>query len=336
MHYLVAGAGAIGCYVGGMLAAGGMRVSFLARPRAADLLRTQGLRVSSLEGDDTRLPASAFAVLGAATPLLLEAGEAATVLLCVKGGATAEAAREIAGIVRAGTPVLSLQNGVDNTARIRAAAPGLTAVAGMVPFNVIQPAPGHVHRATSGVLRAERCAATEAMLIDFAIARVPLQLHADMRAVQWGKLLLNLNNPVNALSGLPLREELRQQDYRRVLAALIAEALAALQAAGIKPARVSGAPPALLPAILRLPDSLFRIVAAPMLRIDPAARSSMWDDLQAGHVTEIDDLCGAVQRLGTTHDIAAPCNAALMRLVAAANRGTLYSGAQLLAACDIA
>jgi 2-dehydropantoate 2-reductase len=265
--------------------------------------------------------------------LALSPDEEITVLLCVKGGATLEAAREIAAALAAGTPVLSLQNGVDNVARIRAAAPTLAAIAAMVPFNVTQPAPGHVHRATSGVLRAERNAWTEKLGADFAAAGLPLRLEADMRAVQWGKLLLNLNNPVNALSGLPLRDELRQRDYRRVLAALVEEALAALKAAGIAPAKVSGAPPALLPAILRLPDWLFRIVAAPMLRIDPAARSSMWDDLQAGRITEIDDLCGAVTRLAALHGIATPCNTTLIGLMAGADHSTRYAGAQLRAAC---
>jgi 2-dehydropantoate 2-reductase len=257
------------------------------------------------------------------------------ILLCVKGGATMDAAREIAALFPPGSPVVSLQNGVENVARIRAAAPDLEAIAGMVPFNVMQPAPEHAHRATSGVICLARTSLTESLAADFAAAGLPLKLERDMRAVQWGKLLLNLNNPVNALSDLPLREELLDRDYRRVLAALIAEALAALRAAGIAPAKVAAAPPQLLPAILRLPTWLFTRLAARMLRIDPTARSSMWNDLQAGRVTEIDDLCGAIVRLGATHRVAVPANAALQKLIADYTPGQHYNGGQLAAACGL-
>ncbi len=116
-------------------------------------------------------------------------------LLCVKGSATSEAARAIAVLtVSAGTPVVSLQNGVENVARIRTAAPGLNAIAGMVPFNVIQPQPQQVHRATSGQIRMARTPVTESLAAQFAAAGLPLKLEDDMLAVQWGKLLLNLNN----------------------------------------------------------------------------------------------------------------------------------------------
>ena len=59
-----------------------------------------------------------------------------------------------------------------------------------------------------------------------------------MEGVAWGKLLFNLNNAVNALSGLTILEELKQRDYRRVFAAAIIEALDLLDAAGIEPAKI--------------------------------------------------------------------------------------------------
>ena len=65
------------------------------------------------------------------------------------------------------------------------------------------------------------------MLASLLAAGLATRLETDMPCVQWGKLLLNLNNPVNALSGLPLRQQLLDRDCRRVLATLQAEALAA-------------------------------------------------------------------------------------------------------------
>jgi len=146
---------------------------------------------------------------------------------------------------------------------------------------------------------------------------VPLDLHADLLPVQWGKLMLNLNNPVNALSGLPLREELMQRGYRRCFASLIDEALGVLKVAGIAPAQVAAVPAHRLAGLLRLPDWIFRIVAARMLRIDAKARSSMADDLALGRRTEIDALSGEVVRLAREHGLSAPRNSRMVSLLEA-------------------
>jgi 2-dehydropantoate 2-reductase len=119
------------------------------------------------------------------------------------------------------------------------------------------------------------------------------------------------------LSGLPLRAQLMDRGYRQCLAALQAEALALLHTAGIQPAQVSALPPHRIPALLRLPSPLFRLIAARMLRIDPKARSSMADDLTQGRATEIDALCGEVTRLAESQGLTAPINARMVGLVKA-------------------
>ena len=136
----------------------------------------------------------------------------------------------------------------------------------------------------------------------------------DMEAVQWAKLVLNLNNAVNALSGLPLAAQLSQRRHRKVLAAAMNEAWACLDAAGIRPAAIGRMRPRLAPRILPLPDWLFRLLAAPMIRIDPAARSSMADDLERGRPTEVQDINGEIVALGRKMGIPTPVNE---RLVAA-------------------
>src|SRR3954453_18789429 len=51
----VAGAGSIGCFVGGVLADAGRRVSLLARARVIGEIDANGLRVTSFEGLDHRV-----------------------------------------------------------------------------------------------------------------------------------------------------------------------------------------------------------------------------------------------------------------------------------------
>ena len=310
---LVMGAGAIGCYLGGCLQSAGVPVVFVGRPRVLTALRAHGLTLTDLDGGRRHVEPAALSlhetVPAGIAPCL--------VLLAVKSGATADAAAQLRAALPAGTPVVSMQNGLSNTATAQAAAPSLRVLAGMVPFNIAELAPGHYHRGTTGDLAAQDDPSWQPLHADFKRAGLPLQLHADLCAVQWGKLLLNLNNPVNALSGLPLRAQLMDRGYRHCLAALQTEALGVLRSAGIVPAQVAALPPHRIPTLLRLPDWLFRIIAAGMLRIDPKARSSMADDLVRGRATEIDALCGEVTRLAESQGLSAPVNARMTGLVKA-------------------
>lgn len=312
---VVAGAGSIGCYAGGCLALAGRRVALLARPRIADAIRAHGLRISDLDGRDRTV--APLQVTAEADPAVALAG-ADIVLVTVKSGATTDMAGLIAKHAPAAAIVVSLQNGVDNPDVLRAALPeGTKVFAGMVPFNVIQTeaadTPLRLHRATSGTVLVGAGDGSPADLLN--VEGFSVKAEANMTGVAWAKLLLNLNNALNALSGLPLATELADRRWRLLLAAQIAEALALMHTAGIKPARIEGVHPAMLPAILRLPDWLFRLVARRMLSIDPEARSSMWEDFVHRRPTEIDQLQGTVVRLAARTDRNAPLAARIVTLV---------------------
>ena len=312
---LVMGAGSVGCYLGGLAAAAGHVVHFVGRPRVLSALASQGLTVSDCDGRSLHLNTRQYQ-LHEAPPLGLAAD---VTLLCVKSGATAEAAQTLQQALLPDSLVLSMQNGMGNVERAQTAAPTLDVRAGMVPFNVAELAPGHYHRATGGQLMVQAApgSSLDALSRAFASHGVGLQQRDDLRPVQWGKLLLNLNNPVNALSGLPLRAQLLERGYRRCLAALQAEALELMQAASIQVAQVTPLAPRRLVQLLRAPTPLFRLLATRMLKIDEKARSSMADDLRLGRSTEIDALCGEVVRLAHRQGRQAPLNARMLTLVQA-------------------
>lgn len=302
---VIAGAGSIGCYAGGCLAFAGRQVILLARPRIDEALRKRGLRVTDLDGRDRLIKADALSVT--ADPAVALRG-AEMILVTVKSGATQEMAALIAAHAHPDTVVVSLQNGVGNADRLRAGLAGRLVLAGMVAFNVVQSPEGElplrVHRASEGKVMIEDGVDGLVDLLDvdgFVVAA-----HGDMTAVLWGKLLFNLNNALVALCGLPLATQLADRRWRLILAGQIDEALAAMRASSIEPARIAGLRPALLPKVLRLPDWLFKILARRMLAIDPEARSSMWDDLQRGRPTEIDELQGAILRLANEAGTPAP------------------------------
>lgn len=307
----VMGAGSVGCFVGGQLLAAGTDVHFVGRPRVLDALRAQGLTVTDLDGGRCHFKAADLRLHSDPPP------GAALVLLCVKSASTPNAAAQLARALPAGTLVLTLQNGVANAEVGAAAAPALTWLSGMVPFNVTELGPGHFHRGTPGTLAAQDHPALRPWLPLFKASGLPLALHADLKPVLWSKLLINLNNPVNALSGLPLRAQLLDRDCRHVFAALQDEALAVLKAAGIVPAQITAMPPQRMPMLLRLPNWLFKRLARRLLNIDEKARSSMADDLALGRSTEIDAICGAVVRLAQHHGLPAPRSALMVQLLSA-------------------
>jgi 2-dehydropantoate 2-reductase len=312
---VVYGAGSIGCYIGGRLEVH-TPVRYIGRDAMLTTLREHGLSTSDYRGHASKQQGDALD-LQTETPA---ASEAALVLVCVKSAATADAATQLAAVLKPGSLVISLQNGLHNAQILQAALPQCTVLAGMVPFNVVQRAPGVFHQASSGELMVQADAALARWLPVFAAAGLPLQPRDDMPAVQRAKLLLNLNNAINALAGLPLREQLSQRNGRRCLALAQREALEIFQAAGLPVARLTLLPPAWLPRVLALPDVLFSLIAARMLAIDPLARSSMWDDLKAGRRTEVDYINGEVVTLADAHGCPAPINARLCALVHAAEQ----------------
>jgi 2-dehydropantoate 2-reductase len=316
---LIMGAGSIGCYLGGRLALAGHDVHFVGRPRVLDQLRAHGLTITEPDGTSATLAADMLS-LHEDVPSGLGIS---LVLMCVKSSATPKAAMALARALPIGTLVVCMQNGLHNAEVARSVAARLRFLSGMVPFNVAEIGPGNFLRGSGGALALEEDDVTRAWLPTLDEAGLPAATHKDIRAVQWGKLLLNLNNPVNALSGRPLREQLLTSDLRWVTAALMAEALALLRAARQPLARLTPVPPGALPGVMRLPTPLFRLVAARMLRIDPRARSSMADDLALGRRTEIAALCGEVVRLAGSMGRDAPRNARMITLVESAESGSL-------------
>lgn len=308
---VIVGAGSVGCYLGARLMSADVDVTFIGRPRMQQVLKEHPLRVTDYEG----FHYEAYLADGQYMTTPEAAARADLVLVTVKSAATEDAGRALAAHVGPGTPVISLQNGISNAERLRSVMPGADVLAGMVPFNVLQKSPGHFHHGTEGHLMAARHSALTALLPRFIQAGLPLELRDDMLSVMWSKLLLNLNNPINALSGVPLLEELSQRDYRRCLALAQEETLALLKDAGMPLVKLTGLPMALIPKVMRLPDWLFTRLAKTMLAIDPLARSSMWEDLEAGRPTEVDWINGEVVRLAGSLGQQAPINARLAELV---------------------
>jgi 2-dehydropantoate 2-reductase len=327
-HFVVLGAGAIGGYIGAWLTATGANVTLLGRAKTLNTVQTHGYTLTDL--NERKQVLEPTHIRFSTGPQVLQLAD--VVLVTVKSRDTLQAAQLLQTHAQPNALVISFQNGVGNAAQLAKLLPHLNVIAGMVPFNVVTLPNGHLHCGTEGQLCVESHPALNVLRPLFANAGLSLQECEDFEKVQWGKLLLNLNNAVNALSDLPLKQELSQHAYRKCLALLMDETLQVLNKAEITPAKVSKLSPTLLPWVLRLPDFIFKRLASSMLKIDEQARSSMWEDLQHKRTTEVNAINGAVVDLAQQLGIQAPLNARMVSLIQDAESGQLrgISGEVLL------
>ena len=302
----VFGAGAIGCWLGGRLAASGADVVLVGRARLREEIAAHGLSTVDLDGTTKRVD---LAVEPDASAL----AACDVVLVCVKSAQTAEAADTLARVLRPSTVVASMQNGVRNADVLRERLP--RALGGIVGFNVVSKGEGTFRRATSGPLVVEDGDGARAIVAAFERAGMEAYAERDIARTQWSKLVMNLNNAVSALSNAPTREIVLSAGYRRCVAAIVSEALDVMRVAGVRPKRIGPLPVAVFPYALRLPTPLIRVVARAQLRIDPEARSSMWEDLARGRPTEVDFLNGEIVRLARSIGRPAPVNARVVALI---------------------
>jgi 2-dehydropantoate 2-reductase len=266
-----------------------------------------GLRLTDFGGAEKKLDAGRLAL--SEDPAIFHS--AGIVLVTVKSADTADVADQIAQHAPQDAVIVSLQNGVGNVAVLQERLGGRRVLAGMVPFNVVAMGEGRFHRSTSGDITVGEDADNTASAL--SVPGLNLRASRDIAGVQWGKLIINLNNALSALSDMPLAAQLANRDWRRLFADQMAEGLAALRAAGITPASATPIPPNWTPTLLRLPDMIFNAILGRTMKIDPEARSSMWQDLKQGRRTEIDYLQGAVIALAEQNSVDAP----LMRRIVA-------------------
>jgi len=292
----VLGAGAVGCFYGGMLARAGHDVVLIGRPAHVEAIRKSGLHFEGLAFDEhIRVAASteAEAVHGAAL-----------VLVCVKSTDSERAAAEIAPWLEAKAIVVNLQNGVDNAERIQAVIkrPVIPAV---VYVATEMAGPGHLKHHGRGelVIGALDAAVAPRESLErvqrwFAEAGVKVAISDNVAGELWGKLVVNCAyNAISAISQLPYGRMIGGAGVREVMRDVVAETLAVAAASGVRTAP-------------DLPDNVYRIA-----EWMPTQYSSTAQDLQRGRATEIDHLNGFVVRRGDALGVPVPANRVLYTLV---------------------
>lgn len=195
MRYTILGTGGIGGYYGGRLQLAGYSVSFLARSEYAHL-KQHGLQVQSVDGD---FKLDEIAVFQRPE----EVPEADVVVICMKTTANSNLAEILRPIVRPGTVLLVLQNGLGMEEELKELFPEAVVVGGMCFICTFRIGPGRISHVDKGliqgaVLQQDDVEIAEKIAGEFSAAGIPFSLRSDLRTTRWGKLLWNI--PFNGLS----------------------------------------------------------------------------------------------------------------------------------------
>lgn len=323
----ILGAGSIGCWIGGHLIKGGADVTLIGRARYAADIAKHGLRLTHFERPEIHLEAVDFQT----DPAALKGAE--IIALCVKSQDTHSAAQQILKFAPTAC-VVSFQNGIRNPETLSGILPPETIVPAIVPFNVTPTQPGGFHCGTTGALMIETGRSIEALELALEAAGQPVEMRDSLISDQWAKMIVNLNNGLNTLSGGPLKDGLLQRDYRRALAACVEEAMEIAQKNSVEVGTFNGRAPSMLVKTLRMPNWIYRIIMQSLVKIDAKARSSMLDDLEGGKLSEIEYLQGEIVKQAEKIGAAAPHNRAILDAVQdafAKGKSPQMSGAAILA-----
>ena len=294
MQVAVIGAGAVGCYYGGLLLRAGHDVTFIGRPAHVDAINAHGLLLDT-QFFKGYLPAKAATdAASLASPDL--------VLFCVKSADTEEAGRSLAGCLRRETSILSLQNGVDNPQRLRKLT-GYPVIPAVVYVGSEMAGPGHVRHHGGGNIAIGAAPASEALAQMLDAAGIRTTIADDIEVTQWSKLVTNCAfNALSAVAGISYGPMLEVEGTRDVVASAVQEAVMVARASGVS------MPEDILEQILKIPAAM------------PNQMSSTAQDVARGKPSEIDFLNGYVVRKGAELGVPTPTNHALQVIVKLAER----------------
>lgn len=294
----VMGAGAVGCYFGGMLARAGVPVTLIGRAQHVAAIARDGLRLESLEFDQQ--------VRMAATTEVGAVRNAGVVLVSVKAPDTETAAAALAPHLRQDAVIVSLQNGVDNARRLRAQLPQ-PVLPSVVYVAAEMVGPGHIKHTGRGdlIVGLDGHAGPDtgrALTIVSALlerAGVPCRVSTQVDVDLWEKLAMNCAfNGLSALTRMKYGPLLDAELGRRIMEPLLREVVAVAQADGVTLADAE------------MIDAAYRLAAAM-----PEATSSTAQDIARGRPTEIDELNGFVVRRGAARRVPTPVNQTIHGLV---------------------
>ena len=292
------GAGAVGCYFGGMLARANQDVTFIARLERAKALNEYGLEMDCKAFHET------VKVKASSDLALLR--DADLVLLCVKSLDTEQTLSEIKSILPNTSVLLSLQNGVANieiasrTIGHRIYAAVVYVAAGMIGQRTMKHhGRGELLIGSLGNITADDQENLEGIRHLFEAANVPCLITSQIKRDMWLKFLVNCSfNAISGIGQISYGEMVKSPEIVQLIEEITKEFLAV---AALEDVKIS------MSEALTANDSIATTMVTQV--------SSTAQDLSRGKKTEIDFLNGYIVELGRRHGIATPYNESVHALV---------------------
>ncbi len=299
MKIAMLGAGALGCTIGGTLAAGGADVTLVDRNRAhVDAINRDGL--SLIEGGaERRVPVRAALSCAELAPVDL-------VIVLVKSFSTGEAIAAAGPLLGPQTVVMSLQNGLGHEEILAAAVGRERVLAGKTYVGGVFLAPGRINagvvgkRTLIGELDGRITPRVQAIADEFERAGLATSVSDNIVGVMWDKLLINV--ATGALAGiteLPYGGLYAVPEIEATACAAVKEAMTVAQARQVKLS-------------IATPMVAWRMAAE---GLPPTFRTSMLQSLTNGSITEVDFINGAVVREGARSGVPTPVNQTLVACI---------------------
>jgi 2-dehydropantoate 2-reductase len=309
------GAGAVGLGLASALAGPSERLRILGRnAETLALLEAHGIKRTGLFGE-IHVPPEQLAI--ASRPQTLVEDPPVWLLVCTKAFSTAEIARAlepIADQLKKQVQLLLCQNGWGNEIPFLSFWPKqrLFHARVITGFQLRRPneveITAHAAPIAIGSLFGASPDSVAPLAQRFSAGGIPTQTTNDMLGVLWAKMLYNCAlNPLSAIAGRRYGELVDDPTSRSLLEEVIREIFLVLAAMGVRVAWPDAA-------------AYLETFYAELIPPTAAHESSMLQDLRAARPTEIEALCGAVERLGSEHDVATPVISALAQLVRVAAR----------------
>ncbi|WP_010530134.1 ketopantoate reductase family protein [Lentibacillus jeotgali] len=283
----VAGAGAVGSFFGALLHKGGHDVIFLARGKQLEKLSEQGL---SIQGESGNLH-----IGGEFTEDPYGLAQSDLILFCVKSNDTEQMAKQLLPILKEGSAVLTVQNGVDNEEKLQRIFGANRLLSAATYVQVFMEAPGQVRqrgrvKLVIGEVESRASGKAKMMTEEIRSAGIDAKYSSNILERKWKKLLWNITfNPLSAMVEVKVGEILDSSPLRKTAENICREALATAAATGM---------------IVDQEKAFSTIFSnAELAR---SHQTSMLQDRQQGKEMEVESMCGYVVRKAQKLGVATP------------------------------
>ncbi|HYE75214.1 MAG TPA: 2-dehydropantoate 2-reductase [Blastocatellia bacterium] len=322
MRYIIHGAGAVGCLVGGLLAANGAEVIFIGRPEHAEAINQRGVKILAPQGSSEK-DIELTNVKAVVTPHAINPQSDDVIMLAVKSAQVAHSAQVLREVFNERTPVFCLQNGIRSEEMV--AQRFLSVYGLMVGLGVTLVEPGVVVNTFNRYFALGNYPLGCDELVQTVAAHLAhpsfsVSTHNNVMSVKWAKLILNLNNAFLAVTDCYVQLARVLPKFSSFMADIYAEGMHVLDVAGIS-TEEPGNPFDLKAIVAHLrsvgesaPDEE-KIREARELPEHLRAHVSTWFDLknQRGE-TEVSYLTGEIILLGEKYGVPTPYNSVLLRV----------------------